>query len=89
MVVEEIVEIESYCRRWESMDCSGQHLLFWFDAWHPLGVLKEKFSPQMLALLRIPLNAKVSTFIKYGSWNWPSGRNRRGEVLQLFTATPS
>ncbi|KAL0420811.1 UNVERIFIED_CONTAM: hypothetical protein Slati_3104000 [Sesamum latifolium] len=49
---------------------TGDNFLLWQDSWHPLGPLIYRF-PRGPSILRIPLDAKLSTGIRDGQWNWP------------------
>ncbi|XP_052201561.1 uncharacterized protein LOC127807600 [Diospyros lotus] len=46
----------------------GCSTFFWYDQWHPLGVLIDRFSRQLPRQLGIPILAKVSDFIEAGAW---------------------
>ena len=46
----------------------GCSTFFWYDQWHPLGVLIDHFSRQLPRQLGIPILAKVEDFIEDGAW---------------------
>jgi len=43
----------------------------WFDNWHPLGPLAEKFGNRMLYDSGLPRDSKVSAIIKNFRWKFP------------------
>ncbi|XP_052181660.1 uncharacterized protein LOC127794528 [Diospyros lotus] len=47
----------------------GCSTFFWYDQWHPLGVLIDRFPHQLPHQLGIPILAKVSNFIEDGAWS--------------------
>ena len=50
---------------------NGYGTYLWFDNWHPLGPLWDKFGPRIIYDSAIPLHAKVKDIIVAGEWQWP------------------
>ena len=50
---------------------NGCRTFLWFDNWHPLGPLLDKFGAKNVYDSAIPLHAKVNAIIDGGEWHWP------------------
>ena len=59
---------------------TGSGTFLWYDNWHPLGPLLDKFGPSIAYDAALSLNAKVSDVIHNDDWNWP-----QTNTLQLMT----
>jgi hypothetical protein len=46
----------------------------WFDAWHPDGVLYEKYGHRVIYDAHSKLEARLDSVIKDGQWNWRPAR---------------
>jgi hypothetical protein len=51
---------------------TGQNILLWFDAWHPDGVLYEKYGHRVIYDAHNKLEARLDSVINDGHWNWRS-----------------
>lgn len=49
----------------------GQSSSLWFDNWHPLGPLAERFGDRIIYDLGMPKDSKVSTIIRNSNWALP------------------
>ena len=58
---------------------NGNRTFLWFDNWHPLGPLFDKFGARIVYDSAIPLHAKVNVIIDGGEWHWP-----RTNTLELM-----
>ena len=58
---------------------NGCRTFLWFDNWHPLGPILEKFGNRIVYDSAIPLHAKVNVIIAGGEWHWP-----RTNTLELM-----
>lgn len=47
---------------------NGQGTSFWFDNWHPMGLLYQKFSEKLLKSFRIKKEAVVADCVANGEW---------------------
>lgn len=47
----------------------------WFDNWHPLGPIVQKYSSRICYDAAIPVYAKVNTIIEEKGWKWPAVRS--------------
>ncbi|KAH7845388.1 hypothetical protein Vadar_001417 [Vaccinium darrowii] len=50
---------------------NGDRTSLWFDDWHPLGPLAERFGPRIIYDSGLPRDAKVSAIIKNSKWAFP------------------
>ena len=50
---------------------NGEHTFLWYDNWHSLGPLVEKFGTRVIYDSALPRNSRVSTVILNNSWAWP------------------
>lgn len=64
---------------------NGRDTSFWFDPWHPWGILYKKF-PELKRKLSIRLDARVSDVIRNGNWNLPYGRGWDSQVIAFSRA---
>lgn len=67
---------------------TGTSTSFWFDPWHPWGILIKKF-PGLRQKLNIPLSAKVSDVLLGTNWNLPFGRGWDNQVLNFYNSCRS
>lgn len=63
---------------------NGATTSFWYDPWHPWGVLIKR-NPELKRKLNIPLDAKVSEYTQGGQWCLPFGRGWDNQVAQFFS----
>ncbi|KAG5547016.1 hypothetical protein RHGRI_012893 [Rhododendron griersonianum] len=49
----------------------GQGTFLWLNNWHPKGPLYKLFGDRALDNLDRNINAKASSIILNGQWNWP------------------
>lgn len=68
---------------------NGENTNFWYDYWHPIGPLFQKFSENMLYAFRMTKLEKVAECIQEGNWPWPTGRRNTAEIRQLKQNTPT
>ena len=50
---------------------NGYGTFLWYDNWHPLGPLLDRFGPRVTYDAALNLNARVSDVINGGRWDWP------------------
>ena len=50
---------------------NGCGTFLWYDDWHPLGPLLDRYGQRVVYDAAISLNAKVSTIIDGQVWHWP------------------
>ena len=67
---------------------NGCGTFLWYDNWHPLGPLLDKFGQRVVYDAALNLHAKVSTIIDGETWHWPSTNTLelmeiRGEMLNV------
>lgn len=48
----------------------GKDIHLWLDNWHPVGVLLEKYGYRAVYDAHSNLDARLSTVLKNGNWNW-------------------
>lgn len=48
----------------------GSHISLWMDAWHPDGVLFDKYGFRVVYDACSNIEAKLSSVINDGDWNW-------------------
>ena len=51
---------------------NGKDIFTWFDNWHSLSPLLDHFGGRILDDNASPRNAKLESFIRGSSWNWPN-----------------
>jgi hypothetical protein len=61
---------------------NGSKIFMWLDVWHPDGCLLDKYAPIPIYEAGSSLDAKLSTIICNGEWNWPHARSDRIVDLQ-------
>lgn len=49
----------------------GHNTSLWYDNWHPLGPLANRFGDRIIYDLSLPKNSKVSSIIKESKWAFP------------------
>jgi hypothetical protein len=54
---------------------TGQNIHLWFDAWHPDGVLYEKYGHRVIYDAHSKLEARLDSVIIDGHWNWRPARS--------------
>lgn len=52
----------------------GSNISLWMDAWHPDGVLFDKYGFRVVYDACSKIDAKLSSVIKDGDWNWLPAR---------------
>ena len=69
---------------------NGFGTFLWYDNWHPLGPLLDKFGPRIVYDAALPLHARVRDIIDDGEWHWPR-TNTIGlmEVRSGMSSVPS
>jgi hypothetical protein len=55
----------------------GKDIHLWFDHWHPQGRLFDKYGFRVVFDARSRLDAKLSSVISNGQWNWPPARSEQ------------
>lgn len=50
---------------------NGENTSMWYDLWHPLGPLLDKFGSRIVYDSGLPLNAKVSLIVHNAGWTFP------------------
>ncbi|GMH12994.1 hypothetical protein Nepgr_014835 [Nepenthes gracilis] len=45
---------------------NGGDTFLWFDSWHPLGLLHDRFNKRIRCITGLPLDAKVKEIIRNG-----------------------
>ena len=50
---------------------NGCGTLMWYDNWHPLGSLLDKFGQRVVYDATLSVNSRVSTVIEGDVWHWP------------------
>lgn len=61
---------------------NGQDIFLWHDPLHPGGPLLNYYGSEVLYGSGSSLNAKLSSMISNGHWNWPSARsNSHKDIL--------
>ena len=48
----------------------GKNIYLWFDAWHPDGMLYEKYGHRVIYDVHIKLKARLDPIIQNGQWYW-------------------
>lgn len=66
----------------------GTSTSFWYDPWHPWGILIKKFLG-LKQKLNIPLGAKVSDVLQGTQWNFPFGRGWNNQVIDFYNSCRS
>lgn len=64
---------------------NGRATSFWYDPWHPWGILIKKF-PELRQKFNIGLDAKVSDVIRRRQWSLPYGRGWDSQVIEFNSA---
>ncbi|XP_028073922.1 uncharacterized protein LOC114276328 [Camellia sinensis] len=65
---------------------NGENVFLWFDNWHPLGSLWQRYGQRILYDTNLPDNSKVSSIIFDGSWKWPIPSS--WEIREWISSTP-
>ena len=69
---------------------NGRGTFLWYDNWHPLGPLLDKFGPRVVYDVALGLHARVSTVIEGDWWHWPlTNTLELMEIRDLMTTVPS
>ena len=66
---------------------NGCGTFLWYDNWHPLGPLLEKFGHRVDYDSAIHLNSKVSMVIDRDEWRWPLTNTL--ELMEIRSHMPS
>lgn len=64
---------------------SGTSTSFWYDPWHPWGILIKRY-PGLKSKLNIPLYAKVSDVIQVNQRRLPFGRGWDSQVIDFYNS---
>ncbi|XP_058222497.1 uncharacterized protein LOC131332341 [Rhododendron vialii] len=54
---------------------NGERTFLWWDNWHPLGPLYDRFGARVVHNVGRSLRAKVASIVENGAWRWPRLRN--------------
>lgn len=65
----------------------GSRIFLWFDNWHPMGSLWDKFGDRIAYDSALGINAKVSEIVGGTTWRWPFPSS--WEIMDLINSTPS
>ncbi|KAL7181468.1 hypothetical protein ACSBR1_040374 [Camellia fascicularis] len=65
---------------------NGEKVFLWFDNWHPLGSLWNRFGHRILYDTGLSFNSKVSAIISNHVWKWPIDNS--WEIKELISSTP-
>ena len=60
---------------------TGCDTFLWFDNWHPLGPLLDRFGYRVIYDAALPLTSKVKDVIAGGEWRWP--RTNTIELMEI------
>jgi hypothetical protein len=61
---------------------NGDNIHLWLDWWHPVGILIEQYGFRTVYDAHSHIEAKLSTFICNGEWNWGPARSDYIVVIQ-------
>ena len=50
---------------------NGENTFLWYDNWHTLGPLVERFGDRVMYDAALPMDSKVAKVISNNSWAWP------------------
>lgn len=64
---------------------NGSNTFLWWDNWHPVGPLFQKFGERLGDTLHRASSAKVSSVIAGNNWNWPNGRSAIVRAIERDT----
>lgn len=64
----------------------GDATFLWYDNWHPLGPLWNKFGDRIIYDSALNSETKVSKIIDGSSWKWPTPNS--WEIQELISSTP-
>ncbi|XP_028125748.1 uncharacterized protein LOC114322601 [Camellia sinensis] len=64
----------------------GDTTFLWFDNWHPIGPLWNKFGDRIIYDSALNSDTKVSKIIDGSSWKWPFPNS--WEIQELISSTP-
>ncbi|KAL7234527.1 hypothetical protein ACSBR1_018023 [Camellia fascicularis] len=65
----------------------GSRVSLWFDNWHPMGSLWDRFGVKIVYDSALGINAKVSEIVEGTTWRWPFPSS--WELMDLIDSTPS
>ncbi|XP_028092536.1 uncharacterized protein LOC114292711 [Camellia sinensis] len=65
---------------------NGSTVFLWFDNWHPMGSLWDKFGGRIVYDSALGIDAKVSEIVEGNSWRWPFPSS--WELRELIDNTP-
>ncbi|XP_028073110.1 uncharacterized protein LOC114275296 [Camellia sinensis] len=65
---------------------NGEKVFLWFDNWHPLGSLWDRFGHRIMYDTGLPFNSKVSAVISNNDWKWPIDNS--WEIKEWISSTP-
>ncbi|KAL7197309.1 hypothetical protein ACSBR2_019905 [Camellia fascicularis] len=64
----------------------GSSISLWFDNWHPLGSVWDKYGVRIVYDSALSLDAKVSEIVEGNTWRWPFPSS--WELMDLISSTP-
>lgn len=64
----------------------GRATFLWFDNWHSLGPLYQRFGESVVFNLRRSLQTKVDSIIQNDMWKWPRPRNAITKEIMAGTS---
>jgi hypothetical protein len=71
-----ILQLRGIAKKFVKFEAGDGHNIFlWYDNWHPLGCLIDKFSYRPMYDAGHSIGPKLSSIIRRGSWFWPNARS--------------
>ncbi|XP_058198487.1 uncharacterized protein LOC131314007 [Rhododendron vialii] len=64
---------------------NGERTFLWWDNWHPLGLLYDRFGDRVVHNVGRSLRAKVASIVENGAWRWPRLRNHLIQTIVSHT----
>ncbi|KAI8555076.1 hypothetical protein RHMOL_Rhmol05G0146400 [Rhododendron molle] len=64
---------------------NGERTFLWWDNWHPLGPLYDRFGDRVVHNVGKSLRAKVASIVENGAWRWPRLRNPLIQTIIFYT----
>lgn len=68
--------------------CDGHNTSLWFDNWHPLGPLADKFGDRVIYDIGMPKDTKVSSIIRNSKWALPITQTWEINEIRAGLITP-